>query len=53
LFVTFPDESAEPPSKAQLKKLAKMQAAADKKAGKKVAAQTDKEKDGKDNQQKQ
>lgn len=36
LFVTFPDESTEPPSKAQLKKLAKLQEAADKKAAKKA-----------------
>mmetsp|Transcript_46097 Transcript_46097/g.62589 ORF Transcript_46097/g.62589 Transcript_46097/m.62589 type:complete len:178 (+) Transcript_46097:225-758(+) len=36
LFVAFPDESAEPPSKAQLKKLAKLQEAADKKAAKKA-----------------
>lgn len=34
--MTFPDESTEPPSKAQLKKLAKLQEAADKKAAKKA-----------------
>ena len=36
IFTTFPDENAEGPSKSELKKLAKMQAAADKKAAKKA-----------------
>jgi hypothetical protein len=36
LFVPFPDESAEPPSKAQLKKLAKAQAAKEAKEQKKA-----------------
>lgn len=36
LFVPFPDEFAEGPSKAQLKKLAKMQEAAAKKEAKKA-----------------
>jgi len=35
LFVSFPDENAPEPSKAQLKKLAKIQAAKDAKAAKK------------------
>ena len=36
LFTSFPDESAEPPSKAQLKKLAKLQAAKEAKEKKKA-----------------
>jgi len=32
LFVSFPNENAQPPSKAELKKLAKAQWAADQKA---------------------
>lgn len=42
LFVTFPDEkNAQPPSKGQLKKLAKMQAAQEKKAQKKATDNKD------------
>lgn len=36
LFTSFPDENAEPPSKAQLKKLAKLQAAKEAKDKKKT-----------------
>lgn len=39
LFVSFPDVNAGEPSKAQLKKLAKIQEAKDKKAAKKDGAQ--------------
>lgn len=35
IFTSFPDENAEGPSKAQLKKMAKLQELADKKAAKK------------------
>ena len=42
LFVTFPDENAEPPSKAQLKKLAKMQAAKEAKDKKKTEGEASK-----------
>jgi hypothetical protein len=38
LFTSFPDENAEPPSKAQLKKLAKLQAAKEAKDKKKAEA---------------
>ena len=52
LFVTFPDEqNAQPPSKSQLKKMAKAQAAKEKKGGDNKApangAPADKQKGGK------
>lgn len=37
LFVSFPDQNSKPPSKSELKKLAKMKAAQEKKEGKKQA----------------
>ena len=44
VFTTFPDENAEGPSKSELKKLAKMQAAADKKAAKKAGTGAEEQK---------